>query len=188
MKQLIIGLAVMGVCVTGEFAFATGPPANPNENYNMNANDNYNMNSNTNTYKPTNNVSNTNKASNDQTQKQSQGQGQDQGQYQSADYSGQNSQSVNLNTPHQAPAFGVYASGPCSGISFAVSTVLGGGGIGFTDGECSKREAVRTFWMLNEREIALGIAKNLDAYKAVYPDKTEAAAVTISSANHKFGQ
>ena len=168
MRQVIISLAVLALCGSGTVAFggggATGPPSN--ENYNMNTN--------------------TSKVSNDQTQKQTQGQ--DQGQYQSLEYSGLNSQSVNLNTPHQAPAFGVYASGPCSGISFAVSTVLGGGGVGFTDGECSKREAVRTFLMLNDPASALAIAKNLDAYKAVFPAKTEAAHVTLTSANHVFGQ
>ena len=187
MKQLIISLAVLGMCVTGEFAFATGSPTNSNKHYNTNTNENYNMNSNTNTntYKSTNKVSTTNKASSDQTQKQSQGQ------YQSADYSGQNSQSVNLNTPHQAPSFGVYASGPCSGVSFALSTVLGGGGVGAIDGQCSIREAARIAGALGEKGLALELLEALDAVKNLPSRQTKkVAAIRIgeTAANHEFGQ
>ena len=125
MKQLIIGLAVIGMCVTSQFAFATGSPANSTHN------------------------NNTNKVAGGQTQKQSQGQSQ------SSEYSGENSQSVNVNTPRQAPSFGVYASGPCSGVSFALSTVLGGGGVGAIDRQCSIREAARIAGALGEKGLAL---------------------------------
>jgi hypothetical protein len=185
MKQLIIGLAVMGMYFMGEVAFATGSPTNSNKNYNMNAIENYNMNSNMNTYKSTNKVSNTNKASSDQTQKQSQGQSQ------SAEYSGQNNQSVNLNTPRQAPAFGVYASGPCSGVSFALSTVLGGGGVGAIDGQCSIREAARIAGALGEKGLALELLEALDAVKNLPSRQTKkvaAVAVTETAATHQFGQ
>ena len=205
----VLGLVLTSVLFAGGSAFAAASPqgcassggtaagcseaTSTSSVTNTNNNTNHNTNTNSNSFKPTN--TNTNK------QGQIQGQGQAQGQSQSAtSNSGGNSQAntqtssysgytgsesysgqeVNISTPHQAPAFGVLASGPCSGVTFAVSTVLGGGGVGFTDGECSKREAARTFLMLGLRDEAIEIAKSLSAYKATVPPPAKTVAVRKS--------
>ena len=86
-------------------------------------------------------------------------QGQIQGQGQAQQAQSNNSVTVTGDRNINAPGFGGFASGPCTGVGGQVSVGVAGfgGGAGFTalDESCTRRENARILHMLGQTELAI---------------------------------
>lgn len=103
----------------------------------------------------------TNSVRNNVSNRVSNRQGQIQGQGQAQQAQSNNAVTVTGDRNINAPGFGGFASGPCTGVGGQVSVGVAGfgGGAGFTalDESCTKRELARVLLMMGEKELAMDV-------------------------------
>lgn len=104
-------------------------------------------------------------------------QGQTQGQAQQAQSN--NAVTVTGDRNINAPGFGGFASGPCTGVGGQVSVGVAGfgGGAGFTalDAECTRRETARILHSLGQTDIAVKLMMASPVVRELMEEKAEAS-------------